>query len=154
MDSSELDSFEFEQDFFDALEEDEVQLTQEQVDIYGVNSPSFQTFLEGKKCRAVYEKRLHDFLSYHAEHFEEENMTANLISYFQFSHEKVDGDGDPVYAPTSLRSWLSVFQAFYLHTGRGDLKKEAPIIGVKLDQWEKEHEARKAKTFTKNDLRK
>lgn len=153
MEGQNLDSFEFDQEFFDALQEDEVQLTQEQARNYGTESASWQTFLEGKKCRSVYEKRINDFLAYNEEHFEEPDMNKNLISYFQFNRQKVDADGNAVYAPTSLRSWLSVFQAFYLHTNRGDLKSIAPILGAKLDQWEKEYEATKAKTFTKHDLR-
>jgi len=63
MEGQNLDSFEFDQDFFDALEEDEVQLTQEQAETYGTESASWQTFLEGKKCRGVYEKRINDFLA-------------------------------------------------------------------------------------------
>jgi len=154
MENEILDSFDFEQDFYDALQEDEVHFTQEQAQSYGTDNPSWQTFLEGKKCRGVYEKRLNDILVYHEQHFEESNMTKNLIAYFQFNRNKVDEDNHPKYAPTSLRSWLSVFQAFYLHTGCGDLKTIAPILNAKLDQWEKEYEATKVKTFTKHDLRK
>lgn len=61
-------------------------------------------------------------------------------------------DGDHFYAPTTLRSWFSVFQAFYLHSNRGKLKEVVPIIHTKLNQWMKEHEVKKAKTFTKSDL--
>jgi len=66
-------------------------------------------------------------------------MDKSLIDYFQYNHDLKDDEGNPFYAPTTMRTWVSVFQAFYLHTNRGVLKNKIPIINTKLDQWEKLH---------------
>jgi len=150
------EEFEIEDDeLLNALEdiEDQLQLTPEQLEQLGAKSASWLIFLEDKACKEEYLKRLHDFLLFHYnKSFEQPSMELNMMDYFQFNHDKKDEDGDPYYAPTTLRSWFSVFQAFYLHSGRGKLKEVAPIINIKLNQWVKEHEAKKAKTFTREDL--
>jgi len=143
-----------EHDMWETLQEDNQdhsELSPQQLEEYGANSPSWLAFLEGLKSRDTYEKRLYDFLLFHSAN-PQNDMTTNLINYFQVSHAKKDEEGDLYHAPTSLRSWFSVFLKFYLHSGRGDLKKDAPIIATKLNQWEKEYEQIKAKTFTKQDL--
>lgn len=77
---------------------------------------------------------------------EGDSLEEKLVKYFNNKYEEEDT------APTSLRSWLSIFTKFWLHTGRGDLKTKLPIIEANLNKWEKEHKVKKAKTFTKEDL--
>jgi len=150
-----IDDFDFDDEFLDDLGAEGLVLTQQEIEDYGVNHPSWKAFLEGKECENTYQKRVNDFILYHRQRiFEEQNMIANLIQYFIDNHAKKDEKGDPFYSPGTMRSWNSVFQAFFLHTQGVILKTAAPIIAAKLDQWEKEHEVKKARTFTKSELRK
>jgi hypothetical protein len=45
-----------------------------------------------------------------------------------------------------------MFVKFWLHTGRDDLKMQAPIIEDNISKWEKSHSVKKAKSFTKEQL--
>ena len=82
-------------------------------------------------------------------------MDNNLILYFDHAHcMKKEGTDEPKYAPTSLRSWNSMFLAFYRHTGRGDLAQKIPIILSNIGKWEKTYTAKKATCFEADDISK
>jgi hypothetical protein len=71
------------------------------------------------------------------------------------SADEVDPiSGEKKCAPTTLRGWYSTIKMFSRHKNQGDLDKELPIINTKLDHWEKEYVTKKAKVFSKTDLRK
>mmetsp|Transcript_6728 Transcript_6728/g.6036 ORF Transcript_6728/g.6036 Transcript_6728/m.6036 type:complete len:97 (+) Transcript_6728:419-709(+) len=48
---------------------------------------------------------------------------------------------------------LAIFNKFWLHSGRGNLKEKAPIIESNISKWEKTYMVTKSKTLTKDDLR-
>eukprot|EP01034_Spumella_vulgaris_P021625 gene21625-27664_t len=82
----------------------------------------------------------------------DDDMTKSLIDYFIAKHDEKDLNKELRYSPTTLRSWLSIFAAFYLHSGRGDLKMLCPIIEVHINNWQKGYKKRKARAFKKDEL--
>lgn len=106
--------------------------------------PSWVEFLRDFPSRASYEKRINDFLDWQKD-IDGNSLDDKLILYFKMKHEEET-------APTTLRSWLSMFTKFWLHSGRGDLKAKLPIIEDSISKWEKTHTVKKSKTFTKEDL--
>jgi hypothetical protein len=113
-------------------------------DLGGRDHPSWIAFLEGFGSKDAYKKRVDDFFQWQAS-VDGDDLVAKLIQYFKTQH-------DGGLAPTTLRSWFSMFVKFWLHSGRGDLKLLAPIIEDNLSKWEKNHSVKKSKTFTKEQL--
>jgi len=68
------------------------------------------------------------------------------------NHKELNPDGSCRYAPTTLRTWLSMIGKFWEFTQRGDLKKQIPLLESQLGKWEKAYMVKKASTFTENDL--
>eukprot|EP01031_Cornospumella_fuschlensis_P028042 gene28042-33861_t len=125
-------------------------------DDFGQNSYQWQSFLSGMQSRKQYEKQVQSFISFHIsyalEHPECSDLTENAVRYFDYLRSKVDGKGDPLYAPTTMRSFLSMLTKFWQMTGKGDLKTMAPLIENNLDKWDKIYKPVKAKVFTKEQI--
>jgi len=57
--------------------------------------------------------------------------------YFDYKNSELNEEGDRRYSATTLRSWFSIFFAFWKHTGKGDLKMQCPIIDDNIKKWGK-----------------
>jgi len=130
-----------------AIETEHVELA----DLSMPQAPSWDRFLEGFKSADIYKKRVEHFYQYGYQkslprsldgYFE--NAETALHDYFIFHHKK--------YAPTTQRSWLAIFNKYWLHTGRGNLTAKMPIIESDIDKWIKGFKTTKAKTFEADEI--
>ena len=48
---------------------------------------------------------------------------------------------------------MAILKAFYLHSGRGDLKLNIPILQTNITKWGKSFTTKQAKVFTKQELK-
>lgn len=115
-------------------------------------SPSWECFKEGLKDPRKYEDRLQDFKAHLESKDKQYTLEDDLLLYFIYKRGLFNDVGEQQHAPTSMRSWLSVFKAFWKHSGRGDLNVKLPILETKINQWEKKHIVEKAAVFAVNDL--
>lgn len=120
---------------------------------YKLDSVSWIRFLEDFSSKTVYEQRINDFLNYHQQQINQDFVTA-LIDYFDLKRHELKPNGEIANAPTSMRSWFSMFKAYWLHCHGQALEKIAPLIEINLTKWEKTYTVNKAAAFTKNQLRK
>lgn len=126
----------------------------------GQNHPDWISFKKGFKSEGIYQKRIDYFIYWLQTQTKQifaldETLVAKLKAYIDFEHEEVrevDGVSVPKWAPTAFRSWMSMFDAFFLHTGQGKLKQLAPLIYSNLTKWETGYEETHAKEFEKDDL--
>ena len=79
-------------------------------------------------------------------------MCRHLIEYFD-SHRAMLIEDKPAFSPTTLRGWLSMFTAFWTHTGKGDLKAQLPIIECNIAKWEKTHTLKQSYVLTNEQLK-
>ncbi|KAJ1431441.1 hypothetical protein B484DRAFT_478939 [Ochromonadaceae sp. CCMP2298] len=114
---------------------------------WGCSDPSWICFKMVFLSAARYEGNVVDVLFFHElqEDCEEKTLCKSMIKYFQELHEAG-------YAPTTLRSKFSCIKKFYLHTGRGDLSLDCPIIESNLQKWDKTHTIKQARVFNKEDF--
>jgi hypothetical protein len=114
---------------------------------WGRSDPSWICFNTDFPSAARYEGNVVDLLFFHElqEDCEEKTLCKSMIAYFQELH-------DAGYAPTTLRSKFSCIKKFYLHTGRGDLSLDCPIIESNLHKWDKTHTIKQARVFKKEDF--
>lgn len=118
----------------------------------GMNDPQWLSFLEGIKKKEVYKSRVLHFLAWKKANNKTNEIQA-IIDYFENYKPLLEGEPDrPNYAPTTLRSWFSILCSFWEYTNRGELKKLAKLVEVKLNQWQKKYKITKAKTFSKQEL--
>jgi hypothetical protein len=89
---------------------------------------------------------------YESEECTDTNPEDALITYFMKMRKENNADEQRAYAPTTMRGWFSMFKAFWLHTGRGDLEALVPLISTKLNHWQAAYITEKASTFTKEDM--
>ena len=69
----------------------------------------------------------------------------NLNRYFEYSHLLLlNEENKPRYAPTTMRTWYSMFQKYWLHNAKEDLHTKVPIIDSDLIKWPKGYEETKA----------
>ncbi len=71
-----------------------------------------------------------------------------ILLYFE------QGNSSGNYAPTTLRTWHSVFKRFLQLTMDTAIEKKLPILEIKINQWEKTHTITKAKVFPAEDWKK
>lgn len=117
-----------------------------------LSKADWQQFLRSIKNSTVYENRMKDFLMWFAKRSEPSELHVELGRYFHVRHDETDEDGNAKYAPTSLRSWLSVFRNYWQYTGLGDLRILAPLIEKDIGRWEKIYKCKKAAVFTKDQM--
>jgi hypothetical protein len=119
---------------------------------YGQNNPSWVSFLKDFPSAKRYRDRIEDFFffirSSDVTITDTSSFEEMLLKYFDHLHEATDDDGNPRYKATVFRSFLSMFVAFWKHSGRGELKKNLPILEDNIKKWEKTTVVLKAKTFT------
>lgn len=121
---------------------------------YGQSSKSWKEFLAGMPSGKEYGKTLEAFL-FHMERRpgpRAVDIAVELADYYVHLRGLKKPNGENHFAPTSLRSKYSVFKAFWMMTGRGDLDAACPIIEKKLKQWESGYKPTRAKTFVVDDL--
>ena len=68
------------------------------------------------------------------------------------NHSEINKDGSARFAPTTLRSWLSLLGKFWEFTQRGDLKAQMPLLESQIGKWEKDYMIKRARTFSNADL--
>ena len=115
---------------------------------FGLNDPSWVSFLKDFASATIYQNRIKNFLVFYTDEEEYRNslsMEASLISYFEVNHDKGN-------APSSLQSWFAMFKKFWKYTGRGDLMLKAPLIQDNIKKWTKDSEVTQATTFEKTEL--
>jgi len=133
-------------------------------DIWGLNAASWISFLKDFKSGSKYLEQAKLFLHYHIgqtcssteDKTSRESMHASVISYFDYLHdlksEKKGKEHEARFAPTTLRSTFAMLKRFFLHTGRGQLEVDVPIIESNLSKWDKKHTVKQAKTFSKAQM--
>jgi hypothetical protein len=99
--------------------------------------PSWDSFLRGFKSAPMYVQRIEDFMRWKSSFGEDISLEAKLIRYFDYKNSELNEEGDRRYSATTLRSWFSIFFAFWKHTGKGDLKMQCPIIDDNIKKWGK-----------------
>ena len=100
------------------------------------NHPDWLEFLINFESRDIYKKRIDDFFNWQRLQIDDKDLLGRLKDYFHFFHDKKKEDGSSHYAPTIFRSWFSIFTKFWLMTGRGDLKLQAPVLYALFTTWE------------------
>ncbi len=113
-------------------------------------STSWETFCNGNTTGKEYKKRIDDFLLFRTKRNADESLECTLYHYFLLKHELTDNDGIQLHAPTSMRSWLSMFKRWWQFTQGENL--DCALVEVMLKQWDKRHLVSKASTFTREDL--
>ena len=78
-------------------------------------------------------------------------MVSKLKEYFVEVHD-TEVDGNPKYAPNHFRPMGSIFRAFWNHSGKGELKRLAPIIFTNINHWEAGYEEKHAPSFEKDQI--
>jgi hypothetical protein len=121
---------------------------------WGQNAPDWISFLDTFKSAPCYIKELNRYLVYHEMQpiVTEESLLPNVKSYFNDNFDETKTDAKNRRAPPTMRSAFSVLKKFWRYSARGDLKQLAPLVGDKLNTWDKEWTTTKAPTFTKGDL--
>eukprot|EP01038_Epipyxis_sp_PR26KG_P016891 gene16891-23171_t len=133
------------------------QFMPEELARYGTEHCQWVGFLKGFKSASVYENRVNHFLSFHwmqeGNECSKEEIQSSLVSYFEMHHNELKEDGTARFAPTTMRTWLSMIGKFWEFTQRGDLKAQMlPLLESQLGKWEKGYCVKKAKTFSNADL--
>ena len=121
---------------------------------WGTTNKNWVGFLSGMNCKDVYGKTVNEFLRYH-----ELKLTSYPDDLTSMEDKMIDSmttlwieQHDAGYAPTTLRSKYSALKKFWLHTGRGDLGKQATLLEANLSKWDKNHTIKQSKIFTKPDF--
>lgn len=90
--------------------------------ISGSMIPIGWCFLEGSIPRLYTQDVCPIFLDWHVKKIPYiADMTTSIIHYFDEHAQLLTNSSTRKHSPTSLRSWLSVFKAFWRYTGKGDL---------------------------------
>lgn len=101
-------------------------------------------------------ERIEDFLGFHDERRCNEDsaysLNSSLVEYFDHKRDESNSCGERRYSASTLAGWLSMFVAFWKHTGRGALKLLVPIIETKIKKWKKTEGVVQAQVFSKDDL--
>lgn len=120
----------------------------------GLKNPSWLAYLEEFGSRDKYEKRVLDFKLWCHTKMWEANYPerSKLLDYFIYSHGLKKTDGSPLYAPTSLRGWTSMFLKFFKYVHNENIKETLPLLHDKLTAWEKEYTVTKSKVFSEEDV--
>ena len=121
------------------------------VDPYGRDLGTWQTFCDGLSSGKSYKRTVDNFCSWVDHSRPGTNLVDALLEYFEFLHNV-----EKSHNSTSLRSFASIFQRFWEHTNkckRGDFANVAPMIFLKLDEWDKKAEegTKQAEVLTKGD---
>lgn len=125
---------------------------------------NFSLFFEDFKSSKMYKNRIFDFLQYleYKKSVEEiksliknkVKMVENAVQYIMLKHNQKNLEtGKNKYAPTVLRSMLSMLLPLFQYCFNIDLKEEASILDKKISQWEKKYYVTKAKVFSKFNLK-
>ena len=123
-----------------------------EIDDPGLHTRCWKEFIASIKGGHTYVARIKDFLFWKKNQLEEKSMADHLVDYFYFKHEEKNDLGEPRAAPTSLRSWLSMFKKFWMYGGYGELKEQRFLIENRIHQWEKNYVVTQSPLFTKENI--
>ncbi|KAJ1401803.1 hypothetical protein B484DRAFT_437743, partial [Ochromonadaceae sp. CCMP2298] len=160
-----LDQDDIDQMLLDTQDDDEILDTAENGlrEDWGVSDPNLLTFFENFKSSKKYIVEHTKFLLFHEKQTacSEADLIPNIVKYFKDSYAKktnrpgatADGLQDiKLKASTTLRGVFSVLIKFWQYTGRGELKKLAPLVTDLLGQWDKDHRTKQSATFTREHI--
>ena len=74
------------------------------------------------------------------------SMDSSIIRYFDDFHKT------GAYNPATQQGWLSIFKAYWLHNGKGDLCAKVPILQGNLTKWSKKYRPNKAATLSREHI--
>ena len=122
----------------------------------GLDAPNWLSFLRGFKSSKEYSDRVIDFLKWHKQNDFPQNipLTQSLNNYFDFASglQNTKDPSKPKYAPTTLNSWFSMLEKFFLYAWDLELKQTNKVLLDNIKKWKNGYKPRKSKTMTKENL--
>ena len=126
------------------------------LDGLGLDAPNWLSFLRNFKSSQHYSDRVIDFLKWYKQNDFSQNipLSQSLNNYFDFARglQNIKDPSKPKYAPTTLNSWFSIFEKFFLYAWDLELKQTNRILLDNIKKWKKGYKPKKSKTMTKENL--
>ena len=147
-----VDSWDFEDMREELMLAVDIEKTKESIP--SVDYTQWLRYLQDHPSRVCYE-RIVDLYETYATPFRtgsNGNEMKLATDFFFYCREQKNSKGLRRYSPTSFQSWHSILWQYLRYSGKGDLKREAPLIQDSIKKWMKTHTILKASTFRQNDL--
>jgi hypothetical protein len=133
---------------------DVVDITDLQED--GQSHPDWLEVTSRLKSGEHYKERILHFLKWKKENSDTQiTLLESVNNYFKCYHDQTKTVGLEIvshYAPTVFRSWFSIMFKWFKFSGKGDLKKLAPLLYDNLTTWETGYIQGHANYFKQEEL--